>query len=139
MNRIIRHALSPVNCRRLNLVGTLLEQLYRSQLNFSLRNVLNSIRHYPRLTSHVSLDGSLPSSLLYSKLSLCSLLILLSALLLATPGHHLHRQQLAYIHLNDLAMMSPILERYKRNNGIPIMAYTMVVIFPWGVRGNMFP
>jgi hypothetical protein len=44
---------------------------------------------------------------------------------------------LAYVHLKVLAKMSPMLERYSRNSGIPTIAYTIVVTLPtldWGAR-----
>lgn len=48
---------------------------------------------------------------------------------------HLHWQHLENVHLNPLARMSPIFDKYKRNNGIPMIPYNIVITLPQGVLG----
>ena len=51
----------------------------------------------------------------------------------------LHKQNLAYSHLKLLASRSPMFDKYKRNSGMPKIAYIIVATLPWIVRGETFP
>lgn len=53
--------------------------------------------------------------------------------------HILHKQNLAYSHLKLLANRSPMFDKYKRNSGIPKIAYTIVATLPRTERGKTFP
>lgn len=51
----------------------------------------------------------------------------------------LHKQNLAYSHLKLLANRSPMFDKYKRNSGIPKIAYIIVAALPQLVCGKTFP